>query len=270
MVHHDTFKSISMFAADIDQWARCHEIEPTKAVLSQDEVERAERFKFDELTNRFIWGRIFLRTVLGTLTEVGASEVQFEVGFNGKPFLAKLQGSDAHFSFSRSGRFVACCFTSETPVGIDIELPKEIDDLSLMSKTIFSPERFAEWDALPAAQKRAAFYRAWRRKEAVSKIDGRGISHGVADIEVPLQQLEPLKTAQVELDAVLGKVPAPASSTVLSDWKPFDEVTACVAFGADISEANDVEFCDHTLQIDWEFPIVSAQRQFSLTKPDGR
>lgn len=279
MVLSDTFKVISLFGADVDQWARGNEFEPMTALLSKDEIERADRFQFEHLKERFLWGRVFLRQVLGRLTGVEAADVQFGVGFNGKPFLEGSRGTAGNFSFSRSGRFVVCCFATESQVGMDVEVRKELEDMAAISRTIFRDDSYTKWDALPEEQKLNAFYQSWTRKEAVAKVDGQGISNGLADIDVPLGNLERSKATCVRLhESALGQEQVGSGLAVLSDWCPFDEVAASVAFELDLAEGFEVEFCDQSefnasggepSLFDSNFPIVVARRQFSFVEKEN-
>ena len=274
MASRDTSNVISLFGTDINQWSGHFEIEQMKEILSAEEIDRGNRFQFDQLRERFLWSRIFLRQVLSKMTGIAPREIRFGVGFNGKPFLESSGGTDGNFSFSRSGHFAVCCFTTGLRVGVDVEILKDIDNFSSMARTIFVEKQYAQWDALPEQQKQTAFYRAWTRKEAIAKIDGRGISNGLTGIDVPLEDLGTSHAACVRL----FEVPASQTQTqpcwaVLSDWCPFEEATGSVAFETNFSEVRDVEFCDQagfegsgdqSLWADLNFPIVSTERQFSL------
>lgn len=274
MASRDTSNVISLFGTDINQWSDRFEIEQMKEILSDEEIERGNRFQFDQLRERFLWSRIFLRQVLSKMTGIAPREIRFGVGFNGKPFLESSGGTAGNFSFSRSGHFAVCCFTTGLRVGVDVEELKDINELSSMARTIFADEQYAQWDALQERQKQTVFYRAWTRKEAVAKIDGRGISNGLTGIDVPLEDLGKSQAAFVRLfETREGQTQVQPFSAVLSDWCPFEEVTGSVAFEANFSEVCDVEFCDQAVfagtggQSPWadlNFPIVSAQRQFSL------
>jgi len=273
MTSGEAFNVISLFGVDIDQWSGFYEVEHLLQVLSREEIERADRLQVGQLKQRFLWGRFFLRQVLGSITDVGASKIQFKTGFNGKPGLLNSKGKEGNFSFSRSDRFAVCCFTTGPRLGIDVELLKHMDEMAFTARTIYCDDRHVEWDALPEQKKQMAFYQSWTRKEAVAKIDGRGITAGVKGIDVPLGSLAQSETACVQLSAtVSGQVQMKPCSVVLSDWSPFDEVTACVAFEADLPDGCEVKFLDRvdfgerspTHSLGSSLPIVFAERHFSL------
>jgi len=276
MVLQDSFNTISLFGVDLDQWPGCIGNKQVLNVLSEEEIKRADRYQLEHLRERFLGGRYFLRQVLGRLTGTEASEVRFEIGPNGKPFLKSAQATGGHFSFSRSGPFAVCCFAAEERVGIDIESLKEIEEMPTVAESIFSDDRYAQWASLPTHEKQNAFYRSWTRKEAAAKIDGRGISADLTCIDVPLECLGRSETAQMRLSNVkLRRKQMPPVSAVLSDWHPFHGTTACVAFEADLPAGHKVEFrdqadgekdCGESNLLGLGSPIVFTHRQFLLVK----
>lgn len=60
-------------------------IQSFRSVLSQDEVERADRFHFETHTQRFIVARAAMRQILGRYMEIPPSKLEFSYGAKGKP-----------------------------------------------------------------------------------------------------------------------------------------------------------------------------------------
>src|SRR5512140_3474790 len=56
-----------------------------RSLLSQDEVERAERFYFEKDRDHYIVGRGILRTILGGYLNVAPARIEFVYGPHGKP-----------------------------------------------------------------------------------------------------------------------------------------------------------------------------------------
>ncbi|MEP6956419.1 MAG: 4'-phosphopantetheinyl transferase superfamily protein, partial [Chthoniobacterales bacterium] len=88
---------------------------------------------------------------------------------------------------------------SDRDVGIDLEagerLPRADDELRKIAERVLSAGEFAAWQTLPdVAARRAAFLRAWVRKEAFMKATGRGISESFAATEVALDAADPQRT----------------------------------------------------------------------------
>ena len=144
------YNMISLFAVDVDQLSRHYKTDQMLKVLSDDEKQRASRFRFDQLSDRFVSGRFFLRKVLKGLTGIPADQIRFELGENGKPAIVCSQCPKAHFSFSRSERYSVCCFSEQGRVGIDIELLSEDRELDLLAGEVFSEYELEHWHSLAA------------------------------------------------------------------------------------------------------------------------
>jgi len=90
-----------------------------KELLSGDEIEYAQRFRFDLDRERYITSHGVLRKILSTYTGVSASAINFSVAANGKPSVAGVPPS-IQFNLSHSGN-VALVAVSSAHCGVDIE-----------------------------------------------------------------------------------------------------------------------------------------------------
>ncbi len=93
---------------DIDVWRidlrlRESQIKQLRRYLSADELERAERFHFQEHRVRFVAAHGVLRVILGRYIGVPAAALQFGNNPYGKPFLSdEFSGSGLSFNLSHS------------------------------------------------------------------------------------------------------------------------------------------------------------------------
>ena len=160
------------------------------AVLAPDEVERAGRFVFERDGRRYTLARGQLRHILGEWLGVPAREVGFVYGAYGKP---RLTGGDAglEFNLAHSADLALAAVTEGGAIGIDIELQRGGIDLEGIARRFFAPGEVARWEALPLAERPAAFYRCWTRKEAYLKAHGAGLSVALDSFEVTLRAGEP-------------------------------------------------------------------------------
>ena len=99
----------------------------------------------------------------------------------GKPFFSELP--DFHFNLSHSGDFVLCA-VSPTPVGCDIEQPRQYDPA--LARRFFHSDERALLFSLPEEQQPAAFYRLWTCKESFMKAVGLGFNLPLSDFAVDL------------------------------------------------------------------------------------
>ena len=79
----------SMFGAPARIWR--HQVLQNEQILSLDERERADRFRFDADRRRSVIGRGCLRLLLGKILSF-ARELRFEYDEFGKPGLIPAQG----------------------------------------------------------------------------------------------------------------------------------------------------------------------------------
>ncbi len=150
--------------------------------LDARDAERANRFRFAEDRARFTLGRALARECLGRLLRREPTSIEFAYTDRRRPILA---GQDEiQFSISHAGDFVAVAVTRGAQVGIDLESLRYETDVEELAPRIFSAEDQRRFAALPADQKRAAFFRAWTRKESYLKARGEGIAEALEQISV--------------------------------------------------------------------------------------
>lgn len=140
--------------------------------LSADEHERAARLRFADARQRFIAARATLRAVLGQHTGIAPDRLVFATGAFGKPVLAGLE-NPPHFNLSHSGDLVLIAI-ADRPVGVDVETRRPLDSMAQMIDLAFTDTERAALASLNGADRSAAFFDLWTRKEAVTKARGDG------------------------------------------------------------------------------------------------
>lgn len=151
-------------------------------VLSVDEKQRAERFRFLEHQQRFILARSILRHLLQQYTEIPATKLQFAVSERGKPFLVN-NPSAIQFNLSHSHDFAVYAFSLQTPIGVDIEKITPRTTMELAQR-FFSATEYHALTLLAPALREQAFYRLWAGKEAILKACGEGLHMSLASFSV--------------------------------------------------------------------------------------
>lgn len=171
-------------------------------ILSVDEIERADRFKFPDVRRAFIQARLFLRRMLGAILELPPADLQFAFEGNGKP---KLVDEAVAFNLSHSGGEALLAVSAALPVGVDLEQIRAERDLIGLAQRFFAVKEIEELLRLePSAQVRG-FYSCWTRKEAFIKAIGEGLSHPLDSFAVNLAPGE-----------------APVFKTPQTNWRIFD------------------------------------------------
>ena len=207
-----------MTTADIQLWSidinpASHEPEELLSLLSDDELARAERFRFENHRHRWIAGRAMLRTILSAMTQRSPESVAFEYDQHMKPYLTCSSSHERiHFNLTHSSDLALLAVTTVGPVGIDVERIEPLSNIDAVVSRFFSrAERDAFCSVTGDVDRLKAFYACWTRKEAYLKALGCGISKPTNAFDVTL-----LDNAEPEIVAIDGDTDA------ARDWLLFD------------------------------------------------
>jgi 4'-phosphopantetheinyl transferase len=156
------FVSLATFPADAESLAA--------AILSKDERKRARGFYFERQRQYYIRSHAALRLLLGQylMTAIVAD-------IYGRLMLAARAGG-LEFNLSHSGDAVLVGVSLHAPLGVDIELVRDVPDFLAIAKRHFAPSEVEELLRLAPEQRCEGFYVTWTRKEALVKALGLGLS----------------------------------------------------------------------------------------------
>lgn len=152
-------------------------------VLSEDEQERAGRFRFHRDRIRFVASHGWLRRLLGRYVGADPAALLFTTEGKDKPRLAPDRSSDVRFNMSHSQDLAVYAISRERDVGVDLEwVPTDLDVATVLP--YFTPRERADILALPTDMQPPACIELWVRKEAVLKANGMGLTLDPAMIQV--------------------------------------------------------------------------------------
>lgn len=154
------------------------------SILSDDEKERAGKFRFPADTTRFIVRRGLLRNILGTTLGIDPKTIRFSTAEFGKPFIAYPENSQIFFNLSYSGNQIVYAFSKQLELGIDIERIRTVEAIDRLARNYYSAEEYALIVNLPALEKNKAFIKLWCIKEALIKASGWALEHGLLASDV--------------------------------------------------------------------------------------
>jgi 4'-phosphopantetheinyl transferase len=152
------------------------------ALLDDGERARAARFVLRRDAARYIAGHAAVRRALGAIADVDPAAWRWTTGPQGKPQLQPPGTGEAmptapapHFNLSHSGAQGLLAWSWTQELGVDLEVHRPLPDLEALARSCFTPEERAAVAACPPAQREAAFFAVWTRKEAVLKALGWGL-----------------------------------------------------------------------------------------------
>jgi len=152
--------------------------------LSEAETARMARFRYPGDRRRYLVAHGALREILAEFTGSGnPSELRFREGAHGKPFLVPMSNQGVvQFSLSHSGELAMVAVSASREVGVDVEKIRPNIDVMAIAHRYFAPEEAARLGALSDADRTAAFFTLWTRKEAYSKARGMALAPALREI----------------------------------------------------------------------------------------
>ena len=167
-------------AEEIDIWSFSLNCDPSAVsrsfrLLSPDEKQKADRFRFEKDRDRYVVARGSLRRIIGSYLGLQPDQIRFSYNRFGKPFIDD-QNVSIRFNVSHSRDIALIAVTSGKEVGIDIEFVDDGLDVLTTAKCIFSQTETSILEKLPSDLRTRAFFKAWTSKEAYLKALGKGFS----------------------------------------------------------------------------------------------
>lgn len=161
------------------------ELQEFRKVLSGDEQQRADRYRFVQHRNAYIFGRGVLRSILSGYTREAAQQIAFHFGPFGKPSLVNnVETKRLCFNYTDASSHALYAFTWNQEIGVDLEdLNRQVDFEQIVQRKFSKTEAKAIL-ALPLSKRKSAFLTCWTRKEGYGKAEGWGIHYPLDSVEV--------------------------------------------------------------------------------------
>lgn len=190
--------------------------QPSVGLLSADERERMERYRFAVHRRRFAIRRAALRTILAGYLGIDPRSVAFQYSQQGKPELAPassgllrqapelvrgpelasapgLAGTEGsatpkharlRFNLSDSEDLALLGVTWNDAIGVDVEWIRPVAERDAIARNHFSAREYESCMRAPAEERDRVFYNCWTRKEAWLKARGEGLIGDLQAFEV--------------------------------------------------------------------------------------
>ena len=149
--------------------------------LSAPEREHAASLRGSLQRRRYIADHGWRRRLLGERLGCAPAEVRLGVSEHGKP---EVIDSPLRFNASRSAGTAVYVASWISEVGVDVEEIRPEVDVAAMARRFFSDAERRALERLPSAQRAAAGFACWTRKEAYAKAVGTGLVFPLSALEV--------------------------------------------------------------------------------------
>lgn len=148
------------------------------AVLSRDELRRAQAMADPAARLQYLAGRIALRAILGRCAGRPPAALVFTRGPHQKPELAPMPGAPAwRFSLTHTRGMVLIAVGAGGPIGVDVESRRRrLRNFEGLVRRILTPAERQAVQAKPPAGRPALFLHYWTAKEACLKAIGTGLA----------------------------------------------------------------------------------------------
>jgi len=208
--------------------ASAAEVNSHYGLLSNEEKERALRFRIEQPRQNFVLTRGTLRLLLARYLGRTPQQVHLRNAANGKPSLEDEQ--ELCFNVSHTDGLALMAFAKRRAIGVDVENVGRATEVEQVAERFFSESEQQALRQLSGEELKAAFFRCWTRKEAYIKARGNGLS-------LPLDQFD-VSIAADDEDALLATRPDPGESArwTISDVWLGPGYAAAVAVAANEAE----------------------------------
>ena len=150
-------------------------------VLSQEEISKGERFHLQAKRDNYYQAKSITRLLASRYLNIRAGSIAIHATRQGKPY---FEGKDRiHFNTSHSANMFVIAF-SDAPVGVDIELVRELTDLKSVASNVFSLAEHTHFAGLVPAEQSKYFFKLWCIKESFLKLTGSGLSGEPKEIAI--------------------------------------------------------------------------------------
>ena len=203
------------------------QIECLESFLSEDEIVRANKFRFARHHRRFVVARGILRKLLGSYLNINPKNLVFTYGNKGKPFLNRVAECPLQFNLSHSHEYALFGFTFKHLIGVDLEYQRPMPDALKIARRFFSQQEFQMIEEVEAERRLQLFFQLWTAKEAYLKALGIGLTDSLASVEIAIDRSDnSFYLSALEQDAEVS------SKWSLYTCVPAENYTAAIAVNA--------------------------------------
>ncbi len=180
--------SIHIWITDIEKVTDPYLMDVYRSILSDEEKERLERYRFEKDKNSFLISHAMVRSVLSNYIEIAPKDLQFKIDKNGKPEVCSEEGESLllEYNLSHSGKYAVVAVTNEIVCGIDVEKIDAKRDFWDIAQNYFSSKEILDLKSALEQDQAHRFFTYWTLKEAYIKAKGETIASSLNKVSFDL------------------------------------------------------------------------------------
>jgi len=172
-----------------------------RSVLTDDERQRADRFRVENPRRQYTVARGMLRNILSGYLGISPKDIGLTYGPQGKPQLTDTSAqADICFNVSHSQDLALVAVARQKQVGVDVEHIDRKTRHEDLARRFFSAREVAAMGRMSPYERRMAFFACWTRKEAFLKAKGTGLQLPLSQFDVSVSPDEPAQLLRVGWD----------------------------------------------------------------------
>jgi 4'-phosphopantetheinyl transferase len=151
------------------------EIARCRALLTDDEREKTDRFRFARDRHACLVTRVLVRATLSRYCDVPPARWRFRTTDHGRPEIVSPP-SKIRFNLSHTKGLVVCLVSLDREVGVDVESLDRATRWGDLAERFFAPREAAALRRLEASEGPTRFLEYWTLKESYIKARGLGLA----------------------------------------------------------------------------------------------
>ena len=154
---------------DPAELARC------RALLTDDERAKVDRFRFARDRHVCLVTRVLVRATLSRYSDVPPDRWRFRTNDHGRPEI-QSPSSTIHFNLSHTKGLIVCLVSLDREIGVDVESLDRASRWGDLAERFFAPREAAALQRLEASEGPTRFLEYWTLKESYIKARGLGLA----------------------------------------------------------------------------------------------
>ena len=165
-----------------------------QALMTKEEYDRQQRFRFAKHQHQFLITRALVRTTLSRYFTIEPEHWRFVQNSYGKPEIRVADGMPPlRFNLSHTDGLILCGVSLNADIGVDVEyLERKCTALEIADR-FFSPTEVKDLEALASeSDQQKRFFEYWVLKESYIKARGMGLALPLEQFTFHLAENKPL------------------------------------------------------------------------------